>query len=409
MSITKKQLLIVGGSYAATELAGSARRNGYSERILIVSSEKDLPYQRPPLSKSFMGTEEEHGQPLRTPSFYSDNDIDVQLGLDVAQADAQSNVAVLSDGSRVFFDDLALTVGARARELCCPGADLENIYSLRTIADAREIRRAARDTDQVLIVGAGFIGLELASSFVTLDKEVTVLEAGNRVLARAVAPETSSFLHDLHTRHGVRILTSRTVTSFSGDRGKVSSATLSDGTRIDAGIVIVGVGSVANTELSERLGLGVGTSIEVDANGRTSRRNVFAAGDCASFRGRFNTAGLRLESVQNATDQAQVAGASIAGVEKQYDSVPWFWSDQYDAKLQIAGLATDSTSQVTRYGAGTEWSTYHFYREGLVCVESVNRPREHIAARRLIPRSDVSIRDLQDNEFDLAALLKAKK
>ncbi|MFE3003353.1 NAD(P)/FAD-dependent oxidoreductase [Nocardia sp. NPDC059246] len=406
MSLARQRLLIIGGSYAGSELASHARANGYCEDIVIVSEEAELPYHRPPLSKSYLKEPAEEGTPLRAAAFYSANNIELELGVRVLQLDPATNAAVLSNGARITFDVLALTVGARPRELTCAGSDLKNVYYLRSIADARALRAAAAEAENVVVIGAGFIGLEIASVLVQQHKQVTVIEAEDRVLARVVAPEVSEFFSTQHAHHGVKLLTSRSVHSLVGERGIVRRVILDDGTSIDADTVIVGIGSVPNLELSQQLGLMSRNGIAVDSRSRTSQANVFAAGDCVSYVGPYNSSGIRLESVQNAIDQSRVAGAVIGGADRAYESIPWFWSDQYNLKLQIVGLPAGATESVTRPGTTSDISVFHFRGDACICIESVNRPREHMYARKLLPRGVVTKKQLQDVDFDISALNK---
>lgn len=406
MSSESSQLLIVGGSYAACELAAQARANGFGEKIIIVSEEDELPYHRPPLSKTYLKEPLKGIEPLRADVFYSANDVGMELGVRVVSIDRVTSSAELSNGKHIGFGILGLGVGASARKMSCPGAELGNVYYLRSIADARKLSAAATDAEKVVIIGTGFIGLEVASVLAQQQKHVTVIGTADRVLARAVAPETSEFLSSVHASRGVKFMTSRTVESLKGENGVVRRVLLDDGTSLDADIVIVGIGAVPNLELAKQLGLRIENGIVVDAQARTSLTNVFATGDCTAYRGPFNTAGLRLESVQNATDQSRVAGAVIAGVDRSYDSVPWFWSDQYDLKLQIAGVPGKATQRVVRAGSGSELSVFHFRDDICVCVESIGRPREHISMRRLLQQREISKRELEDLDFDAPALLK---
>ncbi|KWH40560.1 NAD(P)/FAD-dependent oxidoreductase [Burkholderia stagnalis] len=401
----RRRLLIVGGSYAACELASSARENGYGEQIVIVSDESELPYHRPPLSKAFLKGEAENPLAIKADAFYTSNHIDVELGVRVVGIEREGKQAVLSNGARVPFDTLALAVGARARSLPLAGADLGNVHYLRSASDARTLRAAAASAVNIVIIGAGFIGLEVASALATPERRITVVEAADRILARAVAPETSGFLAAAHARHGVTLSVAGEIESLVGEKGVVQRVVLKDGRVIDADIVIVGIGSIPNTELAEQIGLRCRNGIAVDSQSRTDIADVFAMGDCAVFGGVFNTNGARLESVQNAIDQSRVAGSTIAGVDKHYESLPWFWSDQYDLKLQMAGLASGATDRVVRHGSDSEMSVFHFRDDVCISVESVNRPREHMSARRLLPAGVTRAR-LQEVDFDIAALMK---
>jgi 3-phenylpropionate/trans-cinnamate dioxygenase ferredoxin reductase subunit len=269
------------------------------------------------------------------------------------------------------------------------------------------LKAASTDASDIVVIGAGFIGLEVASALIGSGKNVTVVEAADRVLARVAAPELSTFLSSLHASYGVKILTSSEVQSLSGEDDAVRAVLLKDGSSIPADMVVVGIGSVSNIELAKDAGIDCQNGIVVDLGSRSNHTDVFAAGDCAVCRSAFNPAGVRLESVQNAIDQSRIAGAVIAGKDAQYDSLPWFWSDQYDLKLQIAGLPFGSTEKLVRAGNGTEFSIFHFRDETCICVESINRPREHMSARRLLPTNAVTKSALQGVEFDLAALMKS--
>jgi 3-phenylpropionate/trans-cinnamate dioxygenase ferredoxin reductase subunit len=404
----RKRLLIVGGSYAASELACQARESGYAEEILIVSDEDDLPYHRPPLSKSYLKDASEQLMPLRAEAFYRDKAIEVELSTRVVSVDGRENRATLSNGTVISFDTLALATGASARTL--PGLDIcpGNVHYVRNVADARKLRSAISQAENVVIIGAGFIGLEVASAIVQQDKHVTVVEAADRVLARAVSPELSKLLSAIHAENGVDVVTSRKVRPVIGPGGLINRIEMEDGSILKADIVVVGVGSQPNLDLAQQLELHVANGIIVDDRSRTSRSNVFAAGDCATFTGPFNQAGIRLESVQNAIDQARIAGNTIAGGDKVYRAVPWFWSDQYESKIQIAGLYGGVTDSESQHGEKSDISVFHFREDACVCVESVNRPRDHMAARRLLAGDKaITRRNLRDVDFNMSALLKA--
>jgi 3-phenylpropionate/trans-cinnamate dioxygenase ferredoxin reductase subunit len=255
------------------------------------------------------------------------------------------------------------------------------------------------------VIGGGFIGLEVASTFAQQNKRVTVVEATDRVLARVSSPEISAFFTSVHTQNGVKFIHGQPVERLTGEDGRVREVQLADGLVLKADLVVVGIGSIAHLDLARQLGLETDSGIVVDRHSRTSLDGVLAAGDCASHRSALNPGGIRLESVQNAIDQARVAGASVAGGDASYDALPWFWSDQYDYKLQVAGLAAGATERLLREGSGREMSVFHFRNDTCICLESVNRPREHIAARRLLPRG-ITKQQLRAAEFDTAALLK---
>ncbi|KRR29615.1 NAD(P)/FAD-dependent oxidoreductase [Bradyrhizobium retamae] len=404
----RQKLLIVGGSYAASEIASHARECGYDEDIIIVSEELELPYQRPPLSKAYLKEHTQKVMPLKSAAFYSAKNIELELGTKVLGIERGANTALLSNGTHVTFDTLALAVGARAQRLLCTGADAKNVYYLRSIEDARLLSAASAGAEKVVVIGGGFIGLEVASALAQQLKQVTVVETQNRVLARVVSPEIAEFVSSAHVGHGVKLLTCRAVQSFVGENGVVRKVLLDGGTSLDADIVIFGIGSAPNMELAQQLGLHFENGIIVDSRSRTSRANVFAAGDCTRFFSPFNLNGIPVESVQNATDQARVAGSVIAGKDNVYETLPWFWSDQYDLKLQIAGLAVGATERIARPTVTSGISVFHFRNDACICVESVNGPREHIAARRLLARERITKQQLQDVDFDMPALLKLR-
>ncbi|MER9477476.1 FAD-dependent oxidoreductase [Mesorhizobium sp. M0520] len=406
MNYKRKTLLIIGGSYAACEIASHARKNGYGEDVIIVSEEPELPYHRPPLSKTFIKSPSEDGLSIKNAAFYSANKIDLELGTKVVGFGPGERTALLSNGKSIAFDALALAVGARPRTLICAGADPTNVHYLRSIADARALSAATAKAENIVVIGAGFIGLEIASTLRAPQQHVTVIETENRVLARAVSPEISEFLGSVHIGHGIKLLTSRKVQSLVEENGTVRKVMLTDGTAICADVVIVGIGSVANLELPQALGLDIDNGVLVDPLSRTSRENIFAAGDCTRFRSKFNLEGARLESVQNAIDQSRAAGAAIAGQSKAYEAIPWFWSDQFDFKLQIVGIPVGATERILRPGANSSLSVFHFRNDLCVCVESVNQPREHVGARQLLNRKNISMRDLEDVDFNISALLK---
>jgi 3-phenylpropionate/trans-cinnamate dioxygenase ferredoxin reductase subunit len=403
-----EEFIIVGGSYAACEIASAARENGYDANIRIFTDEGELPYHRPPLSKAFLlGTADEGGLPVKGEKFYRDRNIDVAFHARVAAIDPRAGSMTLADGRTVKFDQLALAVGARARTLSVPGSDLAGVFYLRSIADARALKRAAEQASDVVVIGGGFIGLEVAAALAQRSKKVTVLEAQEHLLNRVVAPAISKFLADAHRAQGVEIMTKAKVVEIKGDNGRVRQVVLHCESVLPADLVIVGIGSEPNTELAAAAGLACRDGIVVDQHARTSHPRILAAGDCAFYAGPYTNGGMRLESVQNALDQSRCAGASVAGIAKRYDAIPWFWSDQYKLKLQIAGISQSFDSYVERPGGPDEMSVLYFRDEFCIAVDSINRPREHMSARRLLPKGLVTKGKLAEVEFDIAALMTA--
>lgn len=403
-------LVIVGGSYAASQIAVSAREHGYAGPIRILSDEPSLPYQRPPLSKGFLlGKVAEAALPIRGEAFYRDAAIDVRLSTRVTAIDRGRHVVATADGQEFAYERLALALGTRARHLPIPGADLGGVVTLRTLADSIRLRDLAERGQSVIIIGGGFIGLEVASALTVLGKRVTIIEAQERLLSRAVAPQLSTFLAETHARKGVRIRLNMTVREIEGDHGHVRAVVCADGERLDADLILVAAGAVPNTELAEAAGLACDNGIVVDRFTRTSDPDIVAAGDCTRHPNVFADAPVRLESVQNALDQAKTAGATVAGLEKPYDAVPWFWSDQYDLKLQMAGLAAGHDETVMRGSiADGKFSVLYLRGGRLIAVDSVNRPMDHIVGRRLVAvRPPVTAEQASDLRFDLRKLATA--
>jgi 3-phenylpropionate/trans-cinnamate dioxygenase ferredoxin reductase subunit len=403
-------LLVVGGSYAGIQAALSARQAGYLGAVTVVCDEDWLPYQRPPLSKAFLvGETSEQGLILRGDAFFEAERINLVLGHRVSEVDRRSKRAVLANGNELDFDKLVLATGSRARKLSAPGADLDGVCYLRSIADALDLRARLASASEIVVIGGGFIGLEVASSAAKLGKKVTVIESAARVLERALSPLVSSFLLEMHRAAGVEIILGGGVTSIEGRNGSVAGVKLASGITLRADLVLVGIGGLANDELAQQAGLKCANGIVVDDHGRTEVPEIYAAGDCASHYNNFANGWVRLESVQNAQDQAKAAGLAIADQHGPYESVPRFWSDQYDLKLQIVGLSAQPDHVAVR-GSVEEgcFSAFHYKEGRLVAVESLNRPGDQMASRRLIA-SGISPQphEAESLSFDLKSLVKA--
>lgn len=406
-------LVIVGGSYAGLQVAVSAREYGYDGPIRLIAEEPELPYQRPPLSKGYLtGKTTGAMLPLRNAAFFADARIDVELGRRAVRADGVARRLELSDGRAVGFDRLVLATGARPRPLPAPGADLEGVMALRTLADADRLKDGAADARAVVVIGGGFIGLEVASALAGPDRVVTVIEAADRLMARAVPPQLSTFFAERHRARGVTLKLGCGVTELRGDGGsrggRVTGVVCADGATVPADLVVVGIGVVPNDDLARGLGLPCEDGILVDGFAQTSAEGIFAVGDCARQpHPHANAPTVRLESVQNAIEQGKAAASVIAGRPAANEAVPWFWSDQYDLKLQMAGLPAGS-DRVTPRGSLEEgkFSLFHFRGGRLVGVDSVNRPAEHMLARKLLA-APVSLTPEQaaDPSVDLRALL----
>jgi 3-phenylpropionate/trans-cinnamate dioxygenase ferredoxin reductase subunit len=384
----REQCVIVGAGHAGSQAAASLRQEGYDGHILLVSDELDLPYHKPPLSKAFLKSPQNPALVLRNADFYRDNEIEIVHGATVEEIDRPAKAVRLADRARLPYTHLVLATGSRPRIPAFDGATLEGVVSLRTHSDAKRLNELLQGAADVVIVGGGFIGMELAHTLTALGRKATVLEAAPRVLARSVAPEVSRHVHARSLAAGIEIIAGGKVAAIGGDNGKVSHVRLDDGRVLPADLVILGVGAVPNIELAVAAGLAAENGVVVDDHMRTSDPAILAVGDCASFSHWQAGRQLRLESVQNATDQAKNAAKTIAGRPVPYRDVAWFWSDQGDMKLQTAGLAFDADRRVTTGSPeANAFAVYHFRGAELVAADSVNRPADHMIARKLLAAS----------------------
>jgi 3-phenylpropionate/trans-cinnamate dioxygenase ferredoxin reductase component len=382
--------LVIGASQAGLQLAASLRDLGDEAPITLVGEEVHPPYQRPPLSKTFLGGQvPAESLTFRAPDYYQRVGIDLVTGTrvtEVSMANGSGGVAMTDTDRTLRFDRLALAVGARPRRLPLPRAELGGVCYLRGLDDAVQLKAVVDDATDVVVVGGGFIGLELAAAARAMGRTVTVVEAADRLLARAVAPVVSDFYRQAHERRGTTVLTSRTITELRGSGGRVGEAVLDDGNVLPAQVVIVGVGVEPATELAEQLGLECDGGIVVDAACRTAHPAVVAAGDCAVQPNPLTGEGMvRLESVQNAVAQGRTAAATLVGKPADGRTVPWFWSDQDTLKLQIAGLSTGYDQFVLRGDPDTEAFSALYFRDGqLLAVDAVNQPVDYMAVRKAL-------------------------
>ena len=379
------RVVIAGAGHAAGQVVATLRQKKFAGKITLLGEEPWLPYQRPPLSKKFLAgelpAERLHFKPA---SFYDDPDIEVLLETRVESLDPASRSLQTADGRQVSYDKLVLATGARPRRLQLPGADLDGIHYLRTIADVDGIRSELKQGARLAIVGAGYIGLEVAAVAATLGVDVTVIEMEDRVMSRVVSPQISEFYQKEHAGHGVKLRLSAAISDFRG-AARVASVELSDGGEVAADLVVVGVGVLPNTELASDAGLTVDNGIVVDDHCRTSDPNVFAVGDCTHHPNDILGYRVRLESVHNALEQAKTAASNICGEETSYAQVPWFWSDQYDLKLQIAGLSQGYDQAVIRGEPNDRSFSCLYLRDGqLIAVDAVNSPKDFMQSKALI-------------------------
>ncbi|MDE2241026.1 MAG: FAD-dependent oxidoreductase [Bradyrhizobium sp.] len=407
-AVLQGPVLIVGAGHAGFQLAASLRQHGFSESIRIVNDEAHLPYQRPPLSKAYLKSGGASDSLMFRPEkFYRDHNIEL-IADRAAAIDRGDHKLRLASGASLDYGHLVLATGARNRLLDIPNANLEDVRYLRILDDSEALRRQLSPGRRVVVIGAGFIGLEFAATARAKGLEVDVLELGTRVMARAVTAEISEFFQARHTAAGIRLHLGVQATSIESSGAKVSGVSLSDGRHIPADLVVVGVGVLPNVELAAEAGLPVAAGIIVNEHLLTADPDISAIGDCALFASPRFGAPLRLESVQNATDHARCVAARLTGDAKEYDGLPWFWSDQGPDKLQIAGL-TIGYDQVAVRGDREQGAFSAFcYKSGtLVGIESINRAGDHMFGRRLLAAGgSITPEQAADSNFDLKAALR---
>ncbi|WP_183097331.1 NAD(P)/FAD-dependent oxidoreductase [Nocardioides pelophilus] len=383
--MTNGTAIVVGASHAGAQLAASLRQEGWDGEVVLLGDEATLPYQRPPLSKAYLaGKSTLQELTIRKAEFYAKQQIQL-VDARVESIDRARGRVVLEGGRTLPYDKLALCTGGRARRLTIPGADLSGVHYLRTFADVEQIRESSQLGRRAVIIGGGYIGLETAASLHALGLDVTVVEAAERVLERVTAPEVSAFYERIHRDAGVTIHTGAVVEALSGE-DRVRGVRLADGDELAADLVIVGIGIEPNTELAAAAGLLVDDGVVIDDHARTSDHDIVAAGDCAShLMGRYGRR-IRLESVPSAGEQAKVAAATLCGNDRTIRALPWFWSDQYEVKLQIAGLNT-GYDEVVLSGdpiSDRDFSCFYLRAGELIAADCVNRPRDFVFSKRTI-------------------------
>ncbi len=382
-------VVVVGAGQAGFQVAASLREAGWQAPITLIGEEDALPYQRPPLSKAYLaGKTDRDGLWLRPPAYLEEHRIALRRGVRAVAIDRTERRVHLTDGGVCAYDHLVLATGSRNRALPVPGADLSRVHQLRSLDDADALRAGLDGVRAIVVVGAGFIGLEFAAVAAERGHAVTVVEAANRMMARAVSSETAAWFAEAHARAGIEVRCGANVTAIEGVDGRAKAVLLADGTRIPADLVVIGIGVLANDALAKQAGLRASDGIEVDAFLNTDDPAISAIGDCARFPTRFARGlnaddRIRIESVQNAIDQARCLAARLTGRRAAFDAVPWFWSDQGRNKLQIAGLSKPDDESIARGDAAA--STVLRFRQGTLCaVETINRPGDHMAARKVL-------------------------
>ena len=403
-------VVIVGAGQGGLETAAALRAAGHDGRVVLVGDEPGLPYQRPPLSKALLAGEANAGDVvLRPVAFFAEHEIELLAGRQVVSLDRTRRRARLDDGAELDYDHLVLATGARNRRLALPGAELDGVLSLRTVADAIELRERLSQTEELTIIGAGFIGLEVASVARAAGVAVTVFEIAQQPMARMLSEPVSRFFTARHRQRGVELRLADGVQRIVGERGRVTGVVDGAGQRWPAQLVLTAVGIEPNDELAAGAGLAVARGVCVDEWLVSGDQAIYALGDCARFPSRFSAAPVLLESVQNASEQARAVAARIAGGDGGYDAVPWFWSDQAGVRLQIAGLTAGSDEVVVIGEPETgRFSSLCFTDGRLLGVESVGRPGDHVAARRLLAGGSAlspAVAGVED--FDLKAYARA--
>jgi 3-phenylpropionate/trans-cinnamate dioxygenase ferredoxin reductase component len=405
-------IVIVGAGHGGVQLAASLREEGYGEKLILLGDEKDLPYQRPPLSKAYLKrATREDGVLLRGPDFYPQNKIDLLLGERATEIDRAAQRLHLKSGQVLDYSKLILATGGVQRRLPIEGAHIDGVFSLRTMEEARALRDKLETSQNIIVIGAGFIGLEFAATAASQGRKVDLFELADRPMARAVTPQTSAFFAEAHKAFGVNLHFRESITAIKGDGDKVTSVALNDGTIMPADMVLIGIGLVPSDELARAAGLDAPNGIKVDEKLMTSDENIFAIGDTVYHYNRHRGAEMRLESVQNATDQARTLAKLLVDKPANYDHVPWFWSDQGDLKLQIAGFLDESDTIILR-GAYEQraYSLFGFKNGVLTGVESVNKAGDHMLARRLLGEHiPVKPEFIADPASDLKTLARMKK
>lgn len=400
---------VVGAGLAGFQVANALRDRNYQGRVVLVGDESYRPYHRPPLSKGYLlGSEDDTAVAVRPAAYYVDKQIELLTATRAVAIDRTHRKLSLENGAVIDYAHLVLATGARNRPLHVPGRDLSGVFYLRHLDEARALRTALGSVKRALVVGAGFIGLEFAAAAVKSGVEVTVLDVADRPMSRALStPMSNLFVHE-HSRSGMRFLFNTQVKRLLGRAGKVVAVETAEGETLPGEIVVIGIGVIPNDELAASCNLGVRNGIVVDANLSTADPHISAVGDCAAHPNPFSIDGVvRLESVQNATDQARCVATRILGKSLPYSAVPWFWSDQGALKLQIAGLTTGYDETAIRGDPSDASCAVFCFRKGrLLGVETVNRPADHMAARRLVgARAGLSPAQAADETIDLKKLI----
>lgn len=404
-----ERCVVVGAGHAGVQCTASLRQEGYAGEVILIDADTDLPYHKPPLSKGFLKSPDTPVLELRSASFYPDHNIETRFGTMVSAIDRSASQIVLESGERLDYSHLVLATGSSPIVPPLDGLPLNGVVVLRSLADAKALNARMTETQRVVIVGGGFIGLELAHTLKALGKAVTILEATGRILGRAVCSEISDYVRARTLSEGIDILLDTKAASFDGQGGKLTHVVTGAGESLPCDMVVLCIGARPSVALAEDAGLEIDGGISVDAAARTSDPNIFAIGDNANFPEWQSGVRLRLESVQNATDQAKAVAREITGHGAPYSDVAWFWSDQGDMKLQMAGIALGADRSVVAPVEGNAMVVYRFRGDLLVAVDTINKPMEHMLARKMIAAGITpSLNDIEGGPPRIKALLAAK-
>ena len=374
-----ENLVVIGAGQSAIQCITSLKKEGYEGSITLVGEEEHLPYQRPPLSKGFLDDSiNKERLYFKKLDFFTENKIQLKLGISATSVDIKNNLVNLYDEDKLHFDKLVFATGSKVRLLDFPGNDLDNIHYLRGLDDAENIKKGLEKSKHLVVIGAGYIGLEVAAIASEKGVKVSIVEMADRVMSRTVDPQISDYYLNLHQNNGVKFKFNTSLEEIKG-QGQVESVVCSDGTSINGDMVIIGAGVIPNTEIAQNSGVSCENGILVDEFGRTNFKNVFACGDCTSHPNKLLNMQLRLESVHNAMEQSKAAAMSVLDKPAEYSQIPWFWSDQYDHKLQIVGIS-GSHDTVTMRGSTDASKFMLFYTRGeeLVAVDAVNNPKDFL-------------------------------
>ena len=402
----EQRVVIIGAGQGGFQAAASLRQDAFSGAITLIGDEPGLPYQRPPLSKAYLKDGDAARLALRPEKFYADNQIDYRAGVRAAQIDRSAGAVIAAAGEAVPYDHLILATGSRNRTPPIENLALNNVFALRTLADAEALRARMPSVRHAIIIGGGFIGLEFAAVARGFDVKTTVIEGAERLMARAVSPQISAFFRTAHEQMGATLDFGRFASALLGE-GAVAGVRLSDGAEIEGDMVVVAAGVEPNVELAAAAGLSIDNGVAVDALLLTSDPAISALGDCCSFPEPTRGERVRLESVQAATDHARAISKRLTGAPAPYAAVPWFWSDQGAFKLQIAGLGTGADAFETRQSGDDALTVHAFAQDRLISIETVNAPGDHMAGRKLLGSGRALSRaQLQAADWDLRALAK---